>query len=613
VILADYVTLEAGTGCVHIAPGHGYEDYIYGLKYNLPILNPVDSKGRFTEEFAPLKGKYVLEANKDIVEMMRANESLLYTETISHSYPHCWRCKSPIIFRATSQWFISMEKDNFRGQALEAIKKVKWLNEWGENRITKMVESRPDWCISRQRVWGVPIFVFNCTACEKNIVTEDTIAKVHEIIRRDGSDGWYKYSEKEILGEDFKCPHCKAGIENIKKENDIFDVWFDSGSSSFSVLENNETVAWPADLYLEGSDQYRGWFQSSLLTAIGFKGKSPYKAVISTGWVVDGQGRAMHKSLGNIIDPLDLIKQSGADVLRLWVASEDFTADQPISNEIMARVTDSYRRIRNTFRFMLGCMEDFSKEDAVPYEKLNKLDKYAIDRLETLAGNIDKYYESFEFFKVYKDYMQFCSTFLSSFYFDIIKDRIYTYKNDSLGRRGAQTVVYKMLMKMVKLIAPVLVFTADEAWQFIPAKLRDEEFVQWTLWNEASEKRLGENELKEWDMINEIREIVMKKAEEKRAEKIIKHPYECDVTVKYSSKTLAGVLEKFKEDLAEIFIVSHVILVPKDIKEADWTADLEISVDKASGEKCGRCWRYETSVGKNVDYVELCERCIENL
>ncbi len=610
VITADYVTLETGTGCVHIAPGHGHEDYVSSLRYKLPILNPVDNKGRFTDEFAPMKGDNVFAANPKVVELLRSKGALMAEEKINHSYPHCWRCKSPIIFRATNQWFISMEKNNFRQQAVEAVKTVKWMNDWGESRITKMIEGRPDWCVSRQRSWGVPIFVFSCSDCGETIVTKETIEKIHELIRKDGSDGWYTHTAAEILGG-IKCPKC--GGSKIEKENDIFDVWFDSGASSFSVLENYKELAWPADLYIEGSDQYRGWFQSSLLTAVGVNGKAPFKSVISHGWILDGQGKAMHKSLGNVIDPLNLIKNGGADVLRLWVASEDFKTDQPISDEIMARVTDSYRRIRNTFRFMLGALEDFTKKDEVPYDKMLKFDQYALHKLAEMEETIEASYESFEFYKVYREYIQFCSTFLSSFYFDVLKDKLYTYKNDSLGRRSGQTVVYKMAKKMIKLIAPVLAYTADEAWQFMPEGLKDEKHVQWELWNEPKETKLSGVDAADWEVISKVRDLALKEIEKKRAAGEIKHPYESAITVKYSSKSLDGIFKKYKNELEPVFIVSKIVYAPYDLKDGAIEEGLSIEAAKAEGVKCSRCWRFTDDVGKHAEYPELCGRCVENL
>ncbi len=610
VILANYVTKDTGTGCVHIAPGHGLEDYVVGLQYKLPVLNPVDNKGRFTEEFSALKGVFVFDANQEIIKILKENDSLIFTSNIQHSYPHCWRCKKPIIFRATNQWFISMEKNNFRQKVIQEIKNVKWLNEWGLDRITKMVETRPDWCISRQRSWGVPIFVFYCNNCGKTIVNENTINLIRKLLEKEGSDGWYKYSTKEIL-LDYKCPFC--GSDNLEKESDIFDVWYDSGASSFAVLENYQELSWPADLYLEGSDQYRGWFQSSLLTSVAFKEKAPYKSVISTGWVVDGQGRAMHKSLGNVIDPLTLIEKSGADILRLWVASEDFKNDLPVSDEIMSRITDSYRRIRNTFRYILGNIFDFDKKEIVSYDKLTKLDKFALHKLEILVSDIEKYYENFEFYKVYREYTKFCSSFLSSFYFDIIKDRLYTYNKNSLSRKAAQTVLYKMLFKLAKIIAPILVYTADEVWQFIPEKLKDEPFIHLTLWDFEKEKLLSEDELNDWDIILKLREVVLKKIEEKRNEKIIAHPYESEVYIYYTSDELEKVINKIKDELETIFIVSKIKYFPDNIQKAPWDFKLEVKVEKSNEKKCERCWRYQESVGKNSEYPELCERCIGNL
>ncbi|MCE5300766.1 MAG: isoleucine--tRNA ligase [Spirochaetia bacterium] len=609
-INAAYVTLDAGTGCVHIAPGHGHDDYVASRSYKLSILNPVDNKGRFTDEFAMMKGEYVFKANPKVVELLREKGALLAAEEITHSYPHCWRCKSPIIFRATNQWFIAMDRDGFREKALAEVKSVKWMNSWGEERISKMIQGRPDWCISRQRSWGVPIFVFSCTDCGTSIVNENTIAKVHEVIKKEGSDGWFSHSTKEILG-DCTCPKC--GSKNIDKENDIFDVWFDSGSSSFAVLENRRELSWPADFYFEGSDQYRGWFQASLLTAVGYKGRAPYKSVISSGWIVDGQGRAMHKSLGNVIDPLDLIKKSGADVLRLWAAYEDFTTDQPVSDEILSRVSDSYRRVRNTFRYMLGALDDFNREDAVPYEKMGAFDRYALHKLAELEESVEKNYENYSFYRVCRDYIQFCSTFLSSFYFDVLKDRLYTYKTDGLPRRSGQTVIYRMFLKLSKLIAPILAYTADEAWSFLPDRLKSEKHIQWTEWNDGAEKKLPAKDASEWEAITAVRDMALKKIEERRAAGEIKHPYEAAITIKYASKELDVVFNKYKSELESVFIVSHIDYKPEGLKDCPATEGVEITVRKAGGVKCGRCWRFEESTGKNADYPELCSRCIDNL
>ncbi len=611
VILADYVTFDTGTGAVHIAPGHGHEDYISGIKYNLPVLTPVDSKGRFTEEFKMFAGENVFKANEKIIKILEEKGHLLATEKVLHSYPHCWRCKNPIIFRATDQWFISMDKNDFRKKVIEEIKNVKWWNEWGQDRITKMIEARPDWCISRQRSWGVPIFVFECGKCGKAIVTEETINKIKAIIKKEGSDGWFIYKTDEILGKDFKCPDC--GSNDIKKVEDIFDVWFDSGSSSIAVCEGKWQLNWPVDLYIEGSDQYRGWFQTSLLVATGSKGKSPYKEVISHGWVVDGQGRAMHKSLGNVIDPLKLIEKTGGDLLRLWVASEDFKADQTVSDEIMERITDSYRRIRNTFRFMLGSIFDFKKEEMVPFEKLSKLDKYILHRTQELVNNLKKYYDNFEFYKVYKDFTQFCSKELSSFYFDIIKDRLYTFKKNGLERKGAQTVLYKILMKLVKIISPVLCFTSDEVWQFIPEHLKDEKHIQLSLWNEPEETMIDEKTLSDWKILLELREAVFKKIEEQRDKKVIKHPYEAWLTIKYESKQLDKIIQYFKDELEQIFIVSKIIYLKDRDTDVTWDKNTEIIVEKSQAKKCIRCWRYVDTVGKNNNHPEICDRCLDNL
>lgn len=611
VILADYVTLDTGTGAVHIAPGHGHEDYLSSIKYNLPILTPVDSKGRFTEEFPIFKGENVFSTNDKIIKLLEEKGCLLGKEKVSHSYPHCWRCKNPIIFRATDQWFVSMDKNDFRKKVIEEIKNVKWGNEWGQDRIAKMIEGRPDWCISRQRSWGVPIFVFECNKCGKAIINEEIVNKIKSIIRQEGSDGWFKYKAEEILGNDFKCPFC--GSTEIKKVEDIFDVWFDSGSSSIAVCEGKWNLNWPVDLYIEGSDQYRGWFQTSLLISVGSRNKSPYKEVISHGWVVDGQGRAMHKSLGNVIDPLKLIDKTGGDLLRLWVASEDFKVDQAVSDEIMERITDSYRRIRNTFRFMLGNLFDFKKEEIVDYEKLSKLDKFILHKTQELVNNLQRYYDNFEFYKVYKDFTQFCSKDLSSFYFDIIKDRLYTFKKDGIERKSSQTVLYKILMKLVKIISPILCFTTDEVWQFIPEHLKDEKHIQFCLWDDPVDPMLDEEILSDWKILLQLREIVLKKIEEKRDQKIIKHPYEAWIEIKYSSSKLDKIIERFKDEIEQIFIVSKINYKKLQEKDDSWEKDTEVIVEKSPAKKCARCWRYVDTVGTNSAHPDICDRCIKNL
>ncbi len=613
VILADYVTMDTGTGAVHIAPGHGQEDYVSGKKYDLPVLTPVDSKGRFTDEFPLFKGENVFSTNDKIINLLKEKGRLPGEEKITHSYPHCWRCKNPIIFRATNQWFISMDKNDFRKKVIEEIKNVKWLNEWGQDRITKMIETRPDWCISRQRSWGVPIFVFECDQCGMPIVNDETIEKVKNVVKKEGSDAWFKYGTAEILGNDFKCPFCGSDAGKIKKVEDIFDVWFDSGSSSIAVSEGKWKLKWPVDLYIEGSDQYRGWFQTSLLVSVGTRGIAPYKEVISHGWVVDGQGRAMHKSLGNVIDPLKLIEKTGADLLRLWVASEDFKADQAVSDEIMGRITDSYRRIRNTFRFMLGSLSDFNADEMVPFEKLSKLDRYILHRTQETINNLKAYYDNFEFYKVYKDFTRFCSKDLSSFYFDIIKDRLYTLKKDGVERKSGQTVIYKILMKLVKIISPILCFTTDEVWQFIPERLKNEKHIQLCLWDEPAETMLNDEILSDWKILLELRESVFKKIEEQRDTGIIKHPYEAWVTIKYESKELDKIIEKFKDEMEQIFIVSKMTFVKDSETDGPWDKNVEIVVEKARAEKCTRCWRYVDTVGKNDKYPDMCERCIGNL
>jgi len=464
VVLGNHVTLEQGTGCVHTAPGHGQEDYVVGQKYNLETYNPVDDGGVFKPEVAEFGGLFVRKANPLIVEKLREDGSLIHDDKVNHSYPHCWRCHQPIIFRATSQWFISMDTNSLRDKALNAIREIKWIPSWGEDRIFSMVENRPDWCISRQRAWGVPITLFNCVSCNEMLRSPEVFSHIVNLVKKYGADFWFEKDSIELLPEGTTCP---CGGKEFSKTNDILDVWFDSGVSHAAVLEGDPNLDWPADLYLEGSDQHRGWFHSSLLESIGTRAKAPYKAALTHGYVVDGKGKKMSKSAGNVIAPQKIIDQYGAEILRLWVASENYREDIRVSQEILKRLTEAYRKIRNTFRYLLGNLYDFDlASDSVPAEDLLEIDKYILYRFKLLNEKIMKAFDNYEFHVFYHSFYSFCVVDLSAFYLDILKDRLYTYPKKSKARRSGQTVLNELITGMTRLMAPVLSFTAEEVWSY---------------------------------------------------------------------------------------------------------------------------------------------------
>lgn len=601
VIVGDHVTLDAGTGCVHTAPGHGAEDFEVCRNYpGIEVITPVDKRGHMTEEAGKFAGLYYKKANKAILEELKETGMLLAEEDITHQYAHCWRCKDPIIYRATEQWFISIDK--FRKEALDAIKEVRWIPAWGEERISSMVEGRNDWCISRQRLWGVPIPIFYCSDCGKEIINKDTIEAVKNLFAKEGSNAWYKYEAYEILPEGFKC---ECGCTEFTKETDIMDVWFDSGSSHIAVAEQHPDLGWPVDMYLEGSDQHRGWFQSSLLTATAVKGKAPYRQVLTHGYVVDGQGRKMSKSLGNGIDPMDVCKQYGADILRLWVASSDYKVDIRISNDILKQLSESYRKIRNTARFILGNIHDFDPDtDSVPYNELDEIDKWALLRLNQLVDKVEKAFLEYEFHTVVHAIHNFCVVDMSSFYLDVSKDRMYASRPDSRERRAGQTAMYIILDTLTRLLAPVLVFTAEEIWKYLPHRKEDNpESVMLNDWpkvNPAYENK--ELEVK-WDKLLEVRDAVLKALEEARNQKLIGQSLQANVILKAKGELLEFLKEN--EDLLPlVFITSQV-----EIKEGD--AELEVEVALAEGEKCERCWIYSDTVGKDDEHPTLCARCNE--
>lgn len=605
VIVGDHVTLESGTGCVHTAPGHGVEDYDVCKNYpEIPIVVPVDADGRLTEEAGQFAGLLTGDANKPIAQHLDSIGALFALKKIIHQYPHCWRCKNPVLFRATDQWFCSVE--DFKDEAVKAINEVEWIPGWGKDRITSMVKERKDWCISRQRKWGVPIPIFFCKDCGEPYIDRDAMMAVADLFRKEGSDAWFKYDASEILPEGTKCPKC--GGTHFNKEQDIMDVWFDSGSSHAAVLEQRDYLKWPADLYLEGADQYRGWFQSSLLTSVATKETAPYKAVLTHGWVVDGEGRKMSKSLGNGIDPQEIVEQYGADVLRLWVASSDYHADIRISKDILKQLSEAYRKIRNTARYILGNLNDFNPDtDMVDVEDLYPIDKWAIAKLNELNDKVRAGYDAYEFHQVYHSIHNFCVVDMSNFYLDVLKDRLYTEKADSASRRAAQTTIYMILDAMTRMISPILAYTSDEIWRYMPHGSNcDKECV---LFNEMPAKvdvDIDAEFMARWDRIHELRDLVKKSIEVAVKNKLIKSSLESKIVLTCGGDNYEFVNSVLGE-LTAVFIVSKVELVKGDSDE------INVVVEKAEGEKCERCWVYSDTVGQNSEHPTLCARCAEIL
>lgn len=611
IITGEHVTLDAGTGCVHTAPGHGQEDYEMALKYGLDIYNPVDNQGKFTSEVPEFEGQYVFKANSGIIDLLKQKGALLFEEKIQHSYPHCWRCKNPIIFRATEQWFISMEKGDLRKKALEAIDKVEWIPSWGRDRIYNMVANRPDWCISRQRAWGVPITAFTCKACGNTLLDMAIINKIADEFEKNGADIWFEKSAQELLPDGTKCLKC-GGLEFEKEEN-ILDVWFDSGTSFAGVLEKRENLKMPADLYLEGSDQHRGWFHSSLFASIGTRGIAPYKAVLTHGFVVDGSGRKMSKSLGNVVAPQEVIGKYGAEVLRLWVAGEDYHEDIRISEEILKRLSEAYRRIRNTFRYILGNLYDFDPgKDIVPYSDLTELDRLTLHRLAKLTERVLKAYETFEFHVIYHSVHNFCNVDLSAFYLDILKDRLYTSMSDAKARRAGQTTIYHAADYLVRLIAPVLVFTSDEVWRFMPK--RKEASIHLASFPEIKKEWIDDELEKKWNTLLTIRGEIAKALEIARKDKTIGHPLDAKIIVS-APKELNGLIRKEALTLKEILIVSQLAAGTGEGSafESQEIPGLKVWVSPANGKKCERCWNFSERVGEHEKHLTLCERCRETV
>ena len=595
------VELTTGTGAVHTAPGYGKEDYLCGIKNGLEIVVTVDGKGYQTEGAGPFAGLFYEESNNAIINWLEENGYLLDKEEINHSYPHCWRCKKPIVFRATSQWFASVE--GFRKEALEEIKKVKWVPAWGEDRITDMVKDRTDWCISRQRTWGVPIPIFYCEDCGKEYVTEESIEKIQKIFKEKGSNAWFDLPVEELLPENAKC---ECGCNKFTKETDIMDVWFDSGSSHLGVLKERN-LPWPADLYLEGNDQYRGWFQSSLLVSVASTGKAPYKEVLTHGFIIDKEGQKMSKSLGNGISPQEVIKVYGADILRLWVLSSDFKSDVTVSNEILKQTTEVYRKIRNTARYILGNISDFDPNKEVEYEDLQEIDKWALLKLNKLIKDCTKSFDEYEFHMAYHDINQFCVTDMSNFYLDIIKDRLYTSKKDSIERRAAQTTMYKILKALVVILAPMTSFTAEEIYKYMPHKENeDNASVMMLQWPETNDKYDNKELDEKWNKIIDLKNDVAKQLELAREEKVIGHSLNAKVTL-FADQDNYDFLKENTELLKQVFIVSGLEIQQNNRKDAKEKIGIKIEV--ASGQKCERCWMYSETVGEDKENPTICHRC----
>ncbi len=601
-VLGDYVTLDAGTGVVHTAPGHGWEDYLTGVKYGLDIYCPVDEAGRFLPEVELFAGQKVFDANPRVIDLLREKGALLGSGKETHAYPICWRCKNPIIFRATEQWFIGLDIGGFRERALDAIAKVRWYPAWGEERIRNMIAARPDWCISRQRLWGVPIPAFYCKGCSSALLTAEIARRVADLFEADSADAWWAREAAELLPPGFVCPKCEG--KQFDKEKDILDVWFDSGSSAAAVLARRAGLRWPADVYLEGSDQHRGWFHSSLLIGVGTRGRAPYDQVITHGFTVDGQGRKISKSMGNDVDTKKLIDNYGAEIVRLWVSMVDYRDDMPFSDEMIKRVAEAYRKIRNTCRYLLSNLFDFDPEkDAVPEDRLEEIDHYALARHRQFLARVLEAYDEFEFHVVYHQLVQYCSADLSSFYLDVLKDRLYCDAPDGARRRSSQTVLHRVARDLARLMAPILPMTADEVWESIPGQ--EGESVHLALFPDVDG---SVEDRKPWSALLEARAVAMKALEEARAAKRIASSLEARVEVAAPSAVLEPLREYqaqgrvFPGNLANLFIVSDVTLT-------DGEGPLTVRVERARGAKCERCWTYSENVGKLPAHPAVCERC----
>ncbi|MDR1857230.1 MAG: isoleucine--tRNA ligase [Desulfovibrio sp.] len=620
-VLGEHVTLDTGTGCVHTAPGHGREDYDVALKYGLEVLSPLDDAGRFLETVPDFAGMQVMESNPVVVRMLKERGRLLAEESIGHSYPHCWRCKRPVIFRATTQWFISMEVEDLRGRSLKAISDdVEWIPEWGRQRIHNMVETRPDWCISRQRQWGVPILALLCEACGQAWQSPEWMEEIADrfAAHPTGCDYWYEADLADIVPEGLKCPHC--GAAKWRRETDILDVWFDSGTSFAAVLERNPLLAFPADMYLEGSDQHRGWFHSSLLASIGTRGIAPYRSVLTHGYVVDGAGRKMSKSVGNVIAPQELIKKHGAEILRLWVSSVDYREDIRISDQILGHLVDAYRRIRNTCRYLLGNLDDLTAADMVPVDRMDPLDRYALDTAVRAHERMQEAYATFEFHRVYHCLHNFCVTDLSAVYLDILKDRLYASGPSSPERRSAQTAMFHVLQLLLRDMAPVLSFTAEEVYRSVPEGLPKPVSTVFALQPlDVAGWTLDEGARRDWEGLLQVRNAVNRALEPLRQRGDIGLSLDAAVTLHLDGDR-RRLLERIGTDMRSLLIVSQLYI--KDIDDApkgdavfrdETVPGVAVSAAKAEGEKCKRCWVYSAELGTDPAHPALCPRCVKVL
>jgi isoleucyl-tRNA synthetase len=621
VVLADYVSAEDGSGCVHIAPGHGQEDYEVGLTYKLPIISPVNEKGQFTADFPPAKGIHVLKANSIVMDILEKNKRLLHKAKITHSYPHCWRCKSPVLFRATKQWFLNVEHNNLRARLVESVadgSKTQWIPGWGKNRILGMLQSRPDWCLSRQRLWGVPIPMLYCEECEKEYFPAN-IDHIIELVREKGADEWFRLSAAELLPKGVSCKQCGHG--SFKKEHDIIDVWFDSGVSHQAVLNTDPALGYPCALYLEGSDQHRGWFQTSLITSMALENKAPFHSVLTHGFTVDGEGKKMSKSAGNVISPQEILKKYGADILRLWVSSCDISQDVRISDDIIKQMADAYRKIRNTFRYILGNLYDFDPvEDAVSFEDLDEIDTWAVAKCRQLVAEVTADYDSFRFHHIYRMIYNFCVVEMSSFYLDVLKDRMYTAGKKSLLRRSSQTAMHFVLTNLVKISAPILSFTTDELWQTCALDTECSS-VHMAAWPDLRSDSECAELMKTWDKLRDVRELINPYIESKRNQNVIGSSLEASVRISVVDDALYQFLNTYKASLPLVLIVSHVSLEKVEaLSGTELDAVLEyaeahigLSVGKAPGAKCVRCWNYSEKLGSDKEHPEICPKCRQAL